>query len=124
MNRLFALTIGAAAALGIWGGLSAWQSPGVGTRILSGTAIVIGANLLFSIWLWLRARPGSGDAMVLPTVVILSASMLLGMLPRLFWPAAEGLQIAGSIASILIVTVLIVIQWRQRRRLQRAAKSV
>lgn len=124
MTRIFGLTAVVAAALGFWAGVSAWQSAGVGTNILAGVAILIGGNLLFCLWVWRRAPPGSGDAMVLPTLVVLSASMLLGILPRLFWPAAEGLQIAGSIANVAIVTVLVVRQARNRRRLRRAARPV
>ena len=117
VNRLVVLAAVAAAVLGFWGGFRAWQSAGIGTNILSGAAILAACNLLLAIWVWYRARPGSGDAMVLPTSVVLAASMLVGILPRLFWPAAEGLQIAGSIASIVVVTVSIVIQMRNRRRL-------
>ena len=62
--------------------------------------------------------------MVLPTLVLMSVFMLIGMLPRLFWPAAENLQIAGSVASVLGLTVMVVIQSRNRRRLRRAARPV
>lgn len=124
MKRILGLTAVVAAVLGFWGGVSAWQSAGVGTNILAGAAILIGANLLFCVWLWRRAQPGSGDAMVLPTLVALAASMLPGILPRLFWPAAEDLQVAGSITSVLVVTVLVVMQIRNRRRLRRAARPV
>jgi len=121
MKRILGLTA-VAAAVGVWAGVSAWQSASVMANIQAGLAIVIGGNLLFCLWLWHRAKPGSGDAMVLPTVVLLSASMLLGILPRLFWPAAEGFQTAGSIASILVPTVLVIMQIRRRRRLRRAAR--
>jgi hypothetical protein len=124
MSRIFGLAAVVAAVLGFWGGVSAWHSAGVGTNILAGAAILIGGNLLFCVWLWRRAQPGSGDAMVLPSLVVLSTSMLLGILPRLFWPAAENLQIVGSIASVLGVTVMAVMQIRNRRRLRRAARPV
>jgi len=123
MKRILGLTA-VAAAVGVWAGVSAWQSASVMANIQAGLAIVIGGNLLFCLWLWHRAKPGSGDAMAGSIVVLLSASMLLGILPRLFWPAAEGLQIAGSIASILVVTVLVIVQIRRRRRLRRAAPPV
>ena len=106
--------------LGVWAGFQAWQSAAITTNVQAGLAIVIGANLLLCLWLWRRAQPGSGDAVVLPAVAGLSASMLVGILPRLFWPAAKGLQIAGSIASLLLVTVLLVTQIRRRRRVRRA----
>ena len=107
-------------ALGVWAGFQAWRSAAVMTNVPAGLAIVIGANLLFSLWLWRRAQPGSGDAVVLPAVVGLSVSVLVGILPRLFWPAAEGLHIAGSVASLLLVTVLLVTQIRRRRKVRRA----
>ena len=105
-------------------------------------AIVIGGNLVLCLWVRYRARPGSGDAMVMtsdrravvssmPVVALLSAAMLIGILPRLFWPAAEGIHIAGSIASLIVTTVVsvmqirrIVIQIRRRRSLHRGARPV
>jgi hypothetical protein len=62
--------------------------------------------------------------MILPTVVLLSASMLLGILPRVFWPAAERLHHAGSIASVVVLTVLVIAQIRRWRKLRRGASSV
>jgi hypothetical protein len=123
MKRIIGLTA-VVAAVGFWAGFSAWRSASVMTNVQAGLAIVIGGNLLFCLWLWYRAQPGSGDAMVLPTLVVVSASMLLGILPRLFWPAAKGLQITGSIASIAVPTVLVIMQVRRRRRLRRAARPV
>jgi hypothetical protein len=119
MNRLVGLAAVVAAVLGFWAGVSAWQSPGGWTNLLAGAAILLAGNLLLFVWLWRRARPGSGDAMVLPLVGVSSGGMLLGILPRLFWPAAEDIQIAGSIASVLVVTVLLVIQVRNRRKFRR-----
>jgi hypothetical protein len=121
MKRILGLTA-VAAVVGVLAGVSAWQSASVMANFQAGLAIVIGGNLLFCLWLWHRAEPGSGDAMVLPTVVLLSASMLLGILPRLFWPAAEGLQIAGSIATILVTAILVIMQIRRLRRLRRGAR--
>jgi hypothetical protein len=52
--------------------------------------------------------------------------MLLGILPRVFWPAAGGIHLAGSIASKTVMAGFIVVQVRRivialRRR--RAAES-
>jgi hypothetical protein len=124
MQRILGLTAVFAAAVGVWAGVSAWQSASVMENVQAGLAIAIGVNLLFCLSLWYRAQRGSGDAMVLPTLVLLSASMLLGILPRLFWPAAEGLHIAGSIASILVTAVLVIMQIRRLRRLRRTARPV
>ena len=67
----------------------------------------------------------------MPVVALLSAAMLIGILPRLFWPAAESIHIAGSIASLIVTTVVIVmqirrivIQVRRRRSLHRGARPV
>ena len=124
MKRILRLTVVIAAVLGFWAGVQAWQSGGVGTNILAGAAVLIGGNLLFCLWLWRRAQPGSGDAMVLPTLVVFSLAMLLGILPQLFWPAAEGLQIAALIASDIVVIALGAMQIRNRRRLRRMARPV
>jgi len=114
MNRVLGVTI-IAAALGVWGGVRAWQSASVSWNIQVALAIVIGGNLFFCLWVWYRARPESGDAMVVPTIALLSAAMLVGILPRVFWPAAEGIHIAGSIASLVVTTVVLIMQIRRRR---------
>jgi hypothetical protein len=88
----------------------------------AGLAFVIACNLLLCLWLWYRARPGSGDAMVLPSVALLSGSMLVGILPRLLWPDDRGLQLAGIIASIIVPAVLLTIQIRHKWRLRRNAR--
>ena len=118
MKRVLGLAA-VAMALGVWGGVRAWQSASLMMEIQAGLAIVIGSNLVLCLWLWYRAPPGSGDAMVMPVVALLSASMLLGILPRVFWPAAERLHIAGSIGSIIVPTVVVIRQIRRRRNLRR-----
>lgn len=118
------LVVVAVAALGFWGGVRAYHSPSLFAQFQTGLATVIGCNLLLCVWLWFRARPGSGDSMVLPTAVLLSASLLIGILPRLFWPSAEGLHLAGSIASVIVPAGLLVIQHRRRRRLRQSGQSV
>jgi FtsH-binding integral membrane protein len=123
MKRILSLT-GSSAALGVWAGMRAWQSASAMANIQAGLAIVIGANLVFCLWLWHRAQPGSGDATVLPFVALLSSSMLLGILPRVFWPTAERLHIAGSIASLVVTTVLVIMQFRRWRRRRQAARPV
>ena len=120
MNRVLGVAI-VAAALGVWGGVRAWQSASVSGNIQAALAIVIGGNLILCLWVWYRARPGSGDAMVIPTISLLSAAMLVGILPRVFWPAAEGIHIAGSIASLIVTTVVLIMQIRRRRIRRRGA---
>ena len=123
MKRGFGLTTVLVAMAGIWAGASAWRSSAIMTNVQAGLAILIAANLLFCLWLWRRAQPGSGDAMVLPGTMLLSVAMLLGIVPKLFWPAAEGVQIAGTIASVIVVTIMLVLQIRNRRSLRRAAQA-
>ena len=123
MKRILGFAM-AALALGVWGGFRAWQSASVMVTFQAGLAFVIACNLLLCLWLLYRAQPGSGDAMVLPSVALLSASMLVGILPRLLWPDARGLQLAGLIVSIIVPTVLLTHQIRQIRRLRRNARAV
>jgi apolipoprotein N-acyltransferase len=106
-------------AVGIWGATQARQSASVSAKIEAGLAIVIGCNLLLCCWLWYRARPGSGDAIVAPGIALLSASMLVGILPRVFWPADDGIRIAGSIASMIATTTVVIMQLRRRRQHRR-----
>jgi uncharacterized membrane protein YoaK (UPF0700 family) len=113
-----------AGAIGVWAGFSFWQSDTVMTNIHAGLAVLVGANLLFCSWIWSRAKPGSGDAMVLPTFMFVLAAMLIGILPRLFWPSTDGIHMVGSIASTVIVIVIAVMQIRKRRRLRHEAKPV
>lgn len=113
-----------AALVGFWAGVSAWGNASFQARAETGLAVFIGSNLLFCLWLWYRAKPDSGDAMALPAVVLLSASMLVGILPRLFWPDAEGIRIAASIASTIVPIVLIIMQIRRWRRLRQAKRPV
>jgi hypothetical protein len=120
MKRVLGVAI-VAVALGVWGGVRAWQSASVAVNIQAGLVIVIGGNLVLCLWVWYRARPGSGDAMVMPVIALLSAVMLVGILPRVFWPAAEGIHIAGSIVSMIVTTVVLIMQIRRRRSLRRGA---
>jgi hypothetical protein len=124
MKKTLGMTAVVVAALGFWAGVSAYQSASFMTAIQMGSAMLFGGNLLLCLWLWYRAEPGSGDAMVVPTLALLSASMLLGILPRLFWPTAERLHIAGSIVSVVVPAVVVIKQIRRRRKLGRGARSV
>ena len=100
-------------AIGVWGSVHAWQSGSVDVDAQPGLAIAIGANLVLCLWAWYRARPGSGAANFMAVLALLMAAMLLGKLPRIFWPAAEGLHVAGSIASIVVTTVVSLMQLRR-----------
>jgi hypothetical protein len=90
------------------------------TSVYTGLAVFLGANLLVMVWLWVRARPDSGDRLVLPAVILGQIPMLVGILPKVFWPNSDRIQVAGSIASIILVIPAIVIGLRMiRRNLQR-----
>jgi hypothetical protein len=112
------------AVIGVWAGMSYGRSASVTANVETGIAILIGSNLLFCLWLWYRAQAGSGDAMVLPTLILTLAAMLLGILPRLIWPEAERLHIAGSIWNVAVVSVILIRQIRRRRSLRRGVRSV
>ena len=113
---LLALVFVGSAALGAWA--YATNSPAVLTSFrmtAKGVMVtVMGANLILSIWVWLRAKPGSGDAMVSPTLMFLPAAMLVGWVPGLIWPEAER---TASLVSLVMVISLLVKQVRDRRRL-------
>lgn len=125
MKRVLGVVVVALAlALGVWGGAQTWLSASPAMNIEAGLAIVAGCNLALCLWVWYRARRGSGDAMVMPVIVLLSAAMLIGILPRLFWPATEGIHIAGSIASMIVTTVAVVRLFRRRRSLHHGARPM
>jgi hypothetical protein len=124
MNRMLGLTA-IVGALGIWAGVSAWQSPWVLTNAFAGVAIVIATSLLVALWTWYRAAPGSSDAVFMPTLIAGQASMLVGfLLPRLLWPDAVWLQLAGSLAYLIGAIVYAIRQIRRQRALRRAARPV
>ena len=110
------LAVAVVTALGIGAGFAAWPSTSVMTTVRAGAAILFAGNLILCLVLWARAEPGSGDAMVLPTLVLISASMLLGIVPRLLWPAASTLHIAASVASVSVLAVVAIRQIHSRRR--------
>lgn len=104
------------AVLGVCAGAWAGRSP-VGMAIHAGVAIVVGGNLLFMTWLWRRARPGSGDALFLPGLILVQVAMLVGFVPRLIWPAHEGLQTGASVVSCVFMIAVVVWTRRRNRRL-------
>jgi len=124
MKKTLGMTAVVVAALGFWAGVSAYLSASFMTAVQIGLAMLFGGNLLLCLWLWYRAEPGSGDAMVVPTFALLTASMLLGILPRLLWPTAERLHLVGSIVSVVVPAVVVIKQIRRRRRLSRGGRSV
>src|SRR5262245_39653595 len=111
----------AIAGLGFWAGFSSWGNASALMRFNSGIAILMAANVILMSWVWFRAKPGSGDAIFLPDVIQFSASMLVGLVPRLLG-APDNVQIAGSILSA-ILAVLIGVRSIRRSRKLRAARQ-
>jgi hypothetical protein len=109
------------AVLAIWAGFRAWHSASIGVTILAVAAFLIGGNLIFTSWLWSRTRSGSAESQFLPLGILLQMSMLTGIVPRL-WPANENVQIAASLVSIVITTVVVIAVMRTSRRLRAARR--
>jgi magnesium-transporting ATPase (P-type) len=126
MKRVLGVAV---VALAVWGGVRAWQSASVGVNSQAVLAILIGANLVLCLLVWYLARPASGAVKAMPFIALLMVAMLLDILPRLVWPAAEGIHRAGSSARMILTTGVIVtqigrivIQIRRRRSLHRGAR--
>jgi hypothetical protein len=130
MKRVLGVAV-VALAIGVWGGVRAWQSASVAVNSQAVLAIVIVGNLVLCLSVWYWARPGSGAIKAMPVIALLMVAMLVGILPRLFWPAAEGIHMVGSTARIILTTGLMVMQIRRivieihrRRSLHRGARPV
>lgn len=128
MKRVLGVAV-VALAIGVWGGVRAWPPASVAFTKDAVIAIVLGGNLVLCLWVWEWARPRGGAVKAMPLVALLTVAMLLGILPKLFWPAADGIDLAGTIASLTVTTGVsvmqirrIVIQLRQRRSLGRGAR--
>jgi uncharacterized membrane protein YhhN len=102
--------------LGAWAGFRADAS--IDARFQTGLAVFLACHLLFCIAVWYHTEPGSGDRLVLPTVMLTSAAMLIGILPRLFWPGAERLHIAAWIVGLGVMAVALIRQVRRRKQLR------
>ncbi len=105
MKRIAWLT-GPLALVGIWAGVLGWErsaSPTAGLQAVA--AVLIGLSLASMTWMLRRARPESGDFSALPPVVLLSASMLVGLVPRLVWPDHDGLETGTAVTSIVMTIV-------------------
>lgn len=121
--KLMLFVTAVAGAVGVWAGFSGGPFGMVRTTLDAGLAVVVGGSLIVCAWACWRAKPGSGDAMVLPTLVLLWAGLLIGILPRLFWPSADSIHMVGSVTSAVIVTGIAAAQIRKRRRLRDQAKT-
>jgi hypothetical protein len=109
-------------AFGVWTGVRAPH--GSGSAIVP-AALAIAMAISLALWLerWFRAPPESATAAFAPVGALLSISMLVGILPGVFWPDASAIRMAGSIASVLVATTAIVIAVRRRRHLRAGGES-
>lgn len=109
-------------ALALWAGYRSYPSTSLRTEFETVLAVVMAANLVFCLWIWSRAKPGSGDAIAMRFMSLFMAAMLINLVPKLVWPQFEGLQIAGSVVSAVTITVLVVMLIRRRRKATRPAE--
>jgi hypothetical protein len=123
MKRVLALA--AVVSVGVAAGVLAWRGPATVTSgIHTALAALLAANFLLCLWAWHRARPGSGDAIVMPTVMLGSAANLALILPRVLLPADARAQIAGTIVGAIAVIIASVLYLRQRRSNRGSGGSV
>jgi hypothetical protein len=63
--------------------------------------------------MWRQLRRDGGDTSVLVPMFTICISMLIGVLPGLLWAGNEPLQIAGSVVSIVLTSIAMVISMRR-----------
>lgn len=114
---LIFIVFGAAMAFGIALGLSGWQSASVMEKFDLAVVVFFGGLLLFSTWHWNRATRDSPDRRFLSTMTLLSASLLLGAMPRVVWPDGGWLRTAASLLALCASTGILIWLLRQRRKL-------
>lgn len=109
-----------AMSLGLAAGLRASSSAAISMNVDLAIAAWWGITVLFCLWVWHRAEPGSGDRMLMPNMMMLSATQLLWVMPRILfpdggWPRGVGYGLA------LCATAGILVRLLRQRRAQRAA---
>jgi hypothetical protein len=62
--------------------------------------------------------------MVTPGLAVSSGAILVGLLPRIFWPNAFWLHLAAWSVSISAMLVMLTVQIRRRRRLRGGPRPV
>jgi ABC-type amino acid transport system permease subunit len=108
-----------AMVLGVAAGLSAWQSASLMAKVDVAIAVLFGGMLLFSMWHWNLAKPDSRDRQFLSTMMMVSAVLLLGAMPRVVWPEGGWPRTAASILALCASLGMLIWLLRARRR-QRA----
>ena len=113
---LISLVCIVAMALGIAAGLSVWQSASLMAKVDVAIALTFGVMLLFSLWHWSRAEPNTHDRRSLSTLMMVSAALLLGALPRVFWPEGGWPRAAASILALCASLGTLIWLLRARRK--------
>src|SRR5215203_5594332 len=110
--------------LGVAAGLLTDGSASGRQKVEFGFAAVLVCHIVFAIWVWHRAKPGSSDTAIAPTFMLLSTSALIRILPRLLWPAAGRLHIAALIVSAVLLVIVLIIQVRRHRGLRQSGPAL
>jgi hypothetical protein len=63
--------------------------------------------------MWRQLRRDGGDTSVLVPLFVVCISMLIGVMPGLIWPANEQIQIVGSVMSIVLTVIAMVLSMRR-----------
>jgi hypothetical protein len=75
--------------------------------------VLVGISLLAQGWMWRQLRRDGGDTSALVPLFTLCISMLIGVLPGLLWPGNEPVQIGGSVVSMALTSVALVLSMRR-----------
>jgi hypothetical protein len=105
-----------AMVLGVAAGLSVWQSASLMAKVDVAIAVLFGGMLLFSTWRWNLAKPESHDRQFLSTMMMVSAVLLLGAMPRVVWPEGGWPRTAASILALCASLGMLIWLLRARRR--------
>lgn len=97
MRRLGWL-VAIAVGLGLWAGLRVGNPDGEAFRLT--IVLLAAASLLTTAAVWLRVPLGSFQRAALRLNGEVSVAMLVGELPRLFWPAATAVHLWAGLVSL------------------------
>jgi len=84
--------------------------------------VVFALLLLWSLWMWWRARPDSPDVFYARNNLLLSVAFLLTLAPPLIWPADSGTVL--FVASLAVIPfAMVVVAFVRRRPVRRKPGS-
>jgi hypothetical protein len=107
-----------AMSLGLAMGLRGWASAAISMKVDLVIAVYFFGMLLVCLWNWNRAAPDSPDRRFMSTMMMLSAALLLGAMPRVLWPEGGWPRMAGSTLALCATIGILIRLLRQRRRHQ------